>query len=186
MKVVHISCVAPPVTGGIGRVATEEVIRLQAKGIEAFVLAADGGGNPDIVRRLPTRIKLGNAAIPYAGELGDMLEDADIVHLHYPFYGTAEVIADMRRKNKIKRLVITLHMDAKAHGLKGQMFDLHRRFYQEDILNAADLFLCASRDYLKSASYAKLADDSRLREIQSSGGRLYGWFCWWNGYTACV
>lgn len=157
MRIVHLACVAPPKTGGIGRVAFEEVVRLQAAGIDASLLAPSHG--------LPTRFNIGNASIPYRARLEEILKGADIVHLQYPFYGVAGLVARLRQQGKIQKLVITLHMDAIASGWKGMIFDLHRAIFQKKILQAADALICGSRDYLAHASYKDLSQDARLQEI---------------------
>lgn len=164
MRIVHLACVAPPVTGGIGRVAYEEVLRLREQGQEAVLVSPVGGGLPSI-ERLPSYLRIGNAAVARGRKLREILKGADIVHLHYPFYGTMETVAQLRREGHIKKLAITLHMDAQAQGMKEWIFRLHRKFFQEKILAAADTLFCASKDYLRASSFAYLADDPRLQEI---------------------
>ncbi len=149
MKVVHLSCVAPPETGGIGRVASEEVSLLNSRGIEASLVSATTH---------PTFWRIGNAAALNIHPIMDELRAADIVHLHYPFYGTAGMVAHFRRRGLIKRLVMTLHMDAAAGGVKGRYFDLHRAIAQPRILKTADALLVSSLDYARHSSFARVAD----------------------------
>ncbi|MCC7357375.1 glycosyltransferase family 4 protein [Candidatus Uhrbacteria bacterium] len=164
MRIIHLACVAPPVIGGIGRVAYEEVVRLQAQKNDAMLFAPHGEDGRSI-RRLPTWMSVGNACIPNLKKLESLLVNADIVHLHYPFYGTDGYISRLRRQGKIKKLVITLHMDAIADNWKGCIFDLHRMLLQKRALQAADVLICGSLDYLANASYAYLLHDPRLKEI---------------------
>lgn len=149
MKVVHISCVAPPQIGGIGRVAALEVEALRARGIDAMFIAPSS---------FPSYWSFGNAAALNYKKLKDVVRDADVVHLHYPFYGTAGMVVQLRKRGEIKHLVMTLHMDATAGGLKGWFFDLHRRFMQSRILNAADALLVSSKDYAAHSSFAPWKD----------------------------
>ncbi len=145
MKVVHIACVAPPQIGGIGRVASVEVHELQRCGIDASLLTpAD----------FPVLWSSGNAAVLHPKRLASAVRDADIVHLHYPFYGTAEVVSYLRKHGSIKHLVITLHMDATASGLNGLIFGLHRKLFQHAILNQADALCVSSKDYAAHSSFA--------------------------------
>lgn len=167
MKVIHLCCVAPPETGGMGRVADIEVKMLNARGVEAWLMAPEAGKpmvGPEYVSRVPA-IGLGNAARILA--LDKILEDADVVHLHYPFYGTAGRVAALRRQGKVKRLVMTLHMDADAKGLRGLYFNVHRRLCQPSILAAADALTVSSVDYAEHSSYASLVHkrDTRLVEM---------------------
>lgn len=159
MKIVHIACVAPPQTGGVGRVAYQEVRGLEARYDRAVLLSPQSGTAEGwaYVERLPVYWSVGNAAAVRHNALVDMLRGADVVHLHYPFFGTASMVARLRRTGRIKRLVITLHMDAKAGGWKGLFFDLHRRFAQPRILSAADALLASSLDYAKHSSFASFA-----------------------------
>jgi len=155
MRVIHLACVAPPQTGGIGQTAFWETTSLIERGIEASLIAP---AVPDVasavpVRRLPLSWSLGNAAALRPRPLERALQDADIVHLHYPFYGTAGRVAALRRRNKIKRLVLTLHMDAESRGPKGVAFELHRLFFQKKILESADALIVSSRDYAEHASF---------------------------------
>lgn len=142
----HVSCIAPPEHGGIGRVAAIETRLLQERGVDAHLASLT----------THTGIRIGNAGRIYA--LEHLVRDMDVVHVHYPFFGTAERLASFRRKGIIKRLVITLHMDATADGWKGKIFDVYRGVYQRRILDAADVLCASSRDYVMHSSFAPYAD----------------------------
>lgn len=146
MRVIHLSCTAPPDIGGIGRVAAKEVALLNAQGIEAYQVSLSTHAG----------FRFGNAGSIHA--LEHFVRDTDIVHLHYPFYGTAGAVARLKRKGVIKKLVMTVHMDATAGGLRGLVFDFHRRFFQDQILSTADALLVSSRDYARHSSYRSVAE----------------------------
>ncbi len=152
MKVLHISCVAPPKGGGMGVVADQEVRSLRQKGIEAWLACPKAKGRKDMkhIIELPA-LGLGNGS--YLRGLTSRLKDADVVHLHYPYYGTAEEVAYLQKKGIIKHLVMTLHMDALADGARGLLFDLHRKYVQPKILACADLVFVSSLDYAENSSY---------------------------------
>jgi glycosyltransferase involved in cell wall biosynthesis len=163
MKIVHLACVAPPQTGGIGQAALEEVRGLMELGHDACLLVPTAAGyeaSPREVKRLTPRWIWGNASVLRRWEIEAQVKDADIVHLHYPFYGTDLLIADLRRKGFIKRLVLTLHMDAQAEGWKGMVFDTHRVLIQRGILKTADASIVSSFDYAENSSYASLTKDA--------------------------
>jgi hypothetical protein len=86
------------------------------------------------------------------------LEGADVVHLHYPFYGTAEWSRSLRRKGVIKRLVMTLHMDATADGPKGMCICCASIVIQKKILASADRLIASSLDYVRASSFAPFTD----------------------------
>ena len=164
MRVVHVCCVGPK-GGGMGKVADKEVRLLRQKGIEAWLICPHKcDTNFEHVIKMPS-FRLGNAS--RIRGLQERIEDADIVHLHYPFYGTARLIARLRAANKIKRLVITLHMDANATGLRGLFFDLHRKYVQPYILRVADELYVSSFDYAATSSFAELVanQDERVLEL---------------------
>lgn len=151
MRVLHLSCIAPPDVGGIGRVAAIEVQRLKERGVDAHLASLTTHAG----------MRFGNAGRIYA--LDHLVREQDIVHLHYPFFGTAELLPSLKQRGLFKRLVITLHMDATASGLKGKIFGAYRAHEQKKILDSADVLLAASRDYVAHSSFASYAD--RVAEL---------------------
>lgn len=156
MRVIHLSCVAPPETGGIGSVAFDEVARLAERGVDAMLIAPIAKDVPAAprVRRMPASWRFGNAVVLRRPDLRSVLRDADVVHLHYPFFGTAGFVAALRRHGDVRRLVMTLHMDASAPGFKGLAFAAHRLLFQRRILATADRLLVSSMDYAAHSSFA--------------------------------
>lgn len=150
----------------MGRVADTEVRLLRARGVEAWLAAPSVHGleSEDHVIRLPS-VGFGNAAM--IRNLQITAADADIVHLHYPFYGTAGQVARLRRNGTIGHLAVTLHMDARATGLRGTIFDIHRKWLQPRVLAAADMLFVSSMDYAAHSSFSALTakNDSRLVEL---------------------
>lgn len=151
MRILHLACVSPPEVGGMGAVAAHEVELLRACDVDASVAS------------LTTHpfFRIGN--VGWMRSLRQLTAAADIVHLHYPFYGVAGRVAALKRKGHIKKLVMTLHMDATAPGWKGKASDLHRKWWQPAIIDAADALLVSSRDYAEHSSYRSVA--SRVIEI---------------------
>ena len=135
MRIVHLSCVAPPEIGGIGRAALKEVAMLRSRGFQAELIApemvtetTDRALESGFVTRIKPLLRLGNASILLG--LRNALKKADIIHLHYPFFGVAEPL--LLGSRDLPPIVITYHMDAIAGGVKGMMFGCHR------LLHAAD------------------------------------------------
>lgn len=161
MNILHISCVAPPQTGGTGQAAYEIVRRLRDRGHEARLVAPqrkDAGGepDPDWVIRLPSLIRWGNAAALIGVER--MMREADVVHLHYPFFGTAEAVAQFCLLHR-KPLMMTFHMDATAPFPLGLVFSAYRLAAQPAILRACRRIFVSSFDY---------ADHSSLRGFKAA------------------
>lgn len=151
MRIVHVSCTAPPEIGGIGRSALREVAGLRAMGEDAVLIAPEidmREGDRSFVRRLKPQWRLGNAS-SLTG-LADVLGKADVIHLHYPYYGTAEGLLLSYRH--LPPIIVTFHMDATAGGWKGLVFRLHRWLIQPWLLPAARRILVSSFDYAKHSS----------------------------------
>jgi len=157
MNILHLSCIAPPQTGGIGQVASEQVKGLRDLGHEAALVAPKlkrdlGESDPPWVEREPAFIRWGNAAA--LGGIEKRMKSADVVHLHYPFFGTAEKAAQYCLWHK-KPLVMTFHMDATASFPLGLVFDLYRMFAQPAVLRACKKIFISSSDYADASSIAK-------------------------------
>jgi len=167
MKVVHLSCVAPPEIGGIGRVAAKEVSLLRARGIQAELIAPDAPNqtiaDTTITKRLRPVLRFGNASI--LPGITQYLQKADIIHLHYPFYGTAEMV--LMTSKRLPPIVVTYHMDALAPGLKGAAFALHRTLIQPMLLSRARAVLFSSFDYAKKSGAKRFFQThmTRVKEI---------------------
>ena len=150
----------------MGSVADMEVRRLRARRVEAWLAApaVKGVEAQEQIIRVPS-FNFGNAA--WMRGLERLCSDADVVHLHYPFYGTAGQVARLRRAGIIKHLVVTLHMDARATGLRGLFFDAHRHWLQPRVLAAADQLLVSSLDYATHSSFSTFVSnhDPRLVEL---------------------
>jgi len=151
MRILHLSCVSPPEIGGIGAVASREVEGLCLDGFDAHLASLN--------THLSTRF--GNAGRIYS--LEHLVKEVDVVHLHYPFFGTDEYIAKLRKKGIVRRLVVTFHMDAEASGLKGMIFSQYRRLFQDEIMNLVDAIIVSSKDYAMTSSIKKW--ESKMIEI---------------------
>jgi glycosyltransferase involved in cell wall biosynthesis len=143
----------------MARVAFEYTERLRTRGHDVQVFSplrgddGDGQRDPSYVHRLRATAAAGNAALMPSLPLS--LRTFDIVHVHYPFYGGAEPIARARSTDRTGPIVLSYHMDATADGLKGRLFDVHRRALQPWILAHADHVLVSSRDYADSSALAR-------------------------------
>lgn len=173
MKIAHIVCTYPPYFGGMGNVAFQMVEELIARGHDVRVytpgqyarrevrpvaapeVSHDSQTQEEIntVKRVAPKLKYGNAA--YMPSIKNELEDMDIVHLHYPFFGTANLVRKWRQKTKKGKLVVTYHMDTRAAGWKGLIFQLYTKFWMSKILDAADVIIGSSEDYIAHSNAAK-------------------------------
>lgn len=152
MRVAEVVCVFPPYKGGIGRAALDNSIFLSKGGKEVTVFTpyynksgkeAEEFGN---IKRLLPFFSFGNAAI--LPQLFWQLKNFKVVHLHYPFFGSAEMVWLFKKfcGKKIK-LIITYHMEVTMSGFPGLILGLYRKYLMPRILNSADKIIVSSKDY---------------------------------------
>lgn len=197
MNVIHFSCVAPPETGGIGQSAYEIVARLNKRGVDATLCAPvmkgskgtrqsgvgyasdqngvdpgrrDQGAGPSAshITRLPAFIRYGNAAA-LGGSMHSIMNEADIIHLHYPFFGTAEKVAQYCQWKR-KPFVMTFHMDATGGFFLQTLFDMYRLLAQPAILLASRAVFVSSLDYATQSSIASFVRSHPDRVIKNPFG----------------
>lgn len=173
MTIAHIVCTYPPYHGGMGNVAFELVKNLQERGHRVIVYTPDYFSSEEIkgtdeeksahsdrlseqiaeVRRIAPRLAYGNAA--YMPQVLQELHDVDIVHLHYPFFGTANLIRKWKQQHPEKKLVVSYHMDPRDAGWKGLLFSYYSAFWMPKIFSAADAIIAASFDYVRHSRASK-------------------------------
>lgn len=169
MKVAHIVCTFPPYYGGMGNVAFEIASGLMRLGHEVMVYTPEYGESEsfekeEMVKRLKPRLYYGNAAsMP---QLKKELEDFDIVHLHYPFFGTANIVRKWKLRNLHKKMVITYHMDTRAPSWKGLLFALYAKFWLPKVLGVADALIATSFDYIESSDARKIFQTEKNKWIE--------------------
>ena len=157
MKIAIVSCVFPPYRGGIGQVAYNHALILSKYNHSVTVLSPDYGQgglrNPPFkIVKLKPWLKFGNAA--FVPELLKELNAYDIVQLHYPFFGGAELIflsIFLRRKRRYK-LFIHYHMDTLNLPLVKRLFSQHSGLIRNFLFSRAHKITCASLDYARNSS----------------------------------
>ncbi len=164
MRVAHLACVAPPELGGIGRVAAEEVRHLNEAGIEArlFAPAIRTRHDEPFIEGISPLWRLRNAGTLWPGAV--LRWKPDVIHIHYPYYGTAELWLSLPFSIPI---ILTYHMDAAPEGWRKLVQRLHTRFLQPLVLRRAKALLVSSRDYMEHSALAPLMPmlGDRLKEL---------------------
>jgi glycosyltransferase involved in cell wall biosynthesis len=143
-RIAQITPVYPPYKGGIGNVAREYAEYLIRTGHEVEVFTPDYG--PPHARKdaaipvhyLKPWLRYGRAA--FVPQLYGRLDDFDLVHLHYPFFGGAEAAARYCRRKKTP-LVMTYHMDVAGLGIVKTVAGIYRRTMMPFVINRADRIL---------------------------------------------
>ncbi|MFA6322217.1 MAG: glycosyltransferase family 4 protein [Candidatus Buchananbacteria bacterium] len=160
MKIAILTSTFPPYSGGIGNVAAFNAKELVKLGHDVTVFTplyqpvAKETKDLKIIRIKP-RFKYGNAA--YVPKLKKMLKGFDIIHLHYPFFGGAEVVWQKRRRWKKQgtKIVLHYHMDVVGSGLLKSIFSLHKVMLLGRMIKMADKVILTSFDYGQNSDLAK-------------------------------
>ncbi len=170
MKIAQIVCSYPPYYGGMGNVVFQTAAGLANLGHQVQVLTPqflekkeikpvtepvekkhtkELQSQIDYAKRLKPSIRYGNAArLP---QIQSELDEFDLVHLHYPFFGTANLVRRWKLRNPDKPLVITYHMDSRSGGWKGLIFSYYAKYWMPKILGTADKLIASSFDYIESS-----------------------------------
>ncbi len=164
MKIAEIVSTFPPYKAGMGNVAFNLSWQLQARGhqVTVFTPMATKGVvldhlYPFKVSRMRPWLQYGNAS--FLPQLLWRLRGFDIVHLHYPFFGGAEMIYLLDHIVDIK-VVIHYHMDVFGQGMMEKFFNWHSQRVMPHILDRADKIIVTSWDYAQRSRLRQ-----RLREV---------------------
>lgn len=157
MRIAHIICTFPPYKGGMGNSVYHMATQIGARGHESVVFTPayspemvgeeDLGCNTRVVRLKPL-LAIGNAAI--LPQLLWKLKGFDIINLHYPFFGTADIVA-LTRIFRRSKLIVHYHMDTVSGGIKGFIFWLYAFFFLPVLVRLSAMISCASLDYIKQS-----------------------------------
>lgn len=183
MKIAQIICQFRPYKSGMSEAAYFTARELSRAGNEVVVftpqydetLNAVEGTDGFIIKRIKPFLKYGNAA--FLPKLWKELDGFDIIHLHYPFFGAAEIVwikkvfakttpnpSLLKRGNKMK-LVITYHMDVVGEGIIKKIFAVYTKFLMPKILKSADAIVVSSLDYFKNSNAKKLKLENKVTEL---------------------
>lgn len=158
MRIAHLVCTFPPYQGGMGNSVHQFAKAVAAFNHKVSILTPRYSGESEAtemlgsnleVRRLKPLLAGGNAAI--CPQLWAQLKQFDIVHLHYPWFGSAEIVALYKLFRPGLRLVLHYHMDCNSFGLKGVIFKFYQRLLLPFLLHQSTEITAASLDYLKNS-----------------------------------
>lgn len=165
MKIAQIVCVFPPYRGGIGKSSFYFSKLLAEKGNLVDVYFPLYTSNNFLEKQEKFNLKLLKAPLKFGKgaflpQIFLKLKNYDIVHLHYPFFGTAEIVwlAKVFFGSKFK-LVIHYHMDTINLSKIAYLLSFPSRLIEKDLFRRADAITYASLDYIKN---------SRIKDLYSS------------------
>ncbi len=156
MKIAHVICTFYPNKNGMGNSVAYFARELLNFKHEVTVITPNFKAKEQTtenwqglkILRLKPFLSSGTAAI--LPSIIKELKKYDLVHLHYPFYGTSGlvVLAKLLSRNKMK-LLLHYHMDTHGRGWKNIIFIWYKIFWLPWLLRLADEITCASLDYVK-------------------------------------
>lgn len=150
MRIAIVTPVFPPYRGGIGTVADHDARCLRELGYTVEVFTPQYK-TPSKAQQGITRLQpfyaWGNAAVLL--NLVTKLREFDVIHLHYPFFGS-DVIAAFAAKLWNIPLVLTYHMKPKATGILGFTFRVYRLVLERFVFRSAKVLLVSSKDYARA------------------------------------
>lgn len=157
MNIVQVVSTYPLYKGGMGNVAAAIHEELLRRGHNSLVLTPEYGATEALegIKRIPALLRFRNSA--FVPGLYAHLNQADVIHLHYPFYGGAETVALYKRMHPKAKLVLTYHMDTVGRGGISLFFTLYQKLIQTKILRAGDVVTVSSLDYAAHSQLARVA-----------------------------
>lgn len=154
MKIAQVVCTYPPYRGGIGNAAKTYTELIRDLGHEVSVFTPlykkeqkkQYGKEVVLIRPL---LKSGNGAFLHS--LFFRLKKFDYIILHYPFFGTAEVV--MLHKllgKKTGKLIIFYHMDVELPSFFLKFLSIPSKLSFPPLLKSAEKIICSSIDYAEN------------------------------------
>ena len=165
MKIAQIVSTFPPYRAGIGNVAYQVSWVLSEMGHEITVFTTTQKSHGMLDESLPFRVNrlrpwfaYGNAA--FLPQLVWRLRNFDIIHLHYPFFGGAEMVY-LRDNLKKCTIIVHYHMDVFGEGILKRFFKFHSTYIMPRILRHASKIIVTSDDYARQSRIAELLMESQ-------------------------
>ena len=166
MKIAQIVCTFPPYKGGIGNVAHDFSKMLSETGNDVTIFTPDYNRahceekcpeqtSAGKIIRLRPWLQYGHGA--FLPQLLFKLPDFDIVYLHYPFFGTAEVVwlAKLLFGKKFK-LIIQFQMNVDNYSFLSKILSLPAKIIRNSLFKRADMITCTGSDYVKNSDIANI------------------------------
>jgi len=175
MKIAIVTSTFPPYAGGIGNVAAANARELVKLGHEVAVFtptyeAVEEEIKDLKVQRLKPVFSYGNAALIFG--LTKLLSGYEIIHLHYPFFGGAEMVWLHAKKLKKTgtKIILHYHMDVVGAGFLKTFFAFHTRFILPRIIAIADKVVVTSIDYGQNSNIAGLLAKNSDKFVEVPNG----------------
>ncbi len=155
MKIANVVCAWPPYAGGMANSAKQisDILKEQHD-VTDFTPA-----------HLKPLFKLGHGAL--MPQLFWQLRKYDYIYLHYPFFGTNEIIWLLKKIYRRPKLIIHYHMNTAKLPFPLNLLSWPSKLIEPYLFKAANLIVSASLDYVQSGPLKKyyLNNKEKFREI---------------------
>jgi len=155
MKIANIACAWPPYAGGMANSAKQisDLMRVNHE-VEDFT-----------PYHLKPWLRYGHGAL--LPQLLFRLRSFDYIYLHYPFFGTAEIVWLFKLFAKHPKLIIHYHMTTSNLTGFARLLSWPSRLIAKSLFNQAEIIVSASLDYVRSSPLRKELEKNpeRFREI---------------------
>jgi len=173
MKIAFVISTFPPQVGGMGQVAFEEARRLFLLGHQVTIFTLNHKGfDFSVEKNLPFKIVrlngflFGDAGLAFG--LFSKLKKFDLVHLHYPFYGSAHYVV-LAKLVYGQKYVLTYHMDARPQGfLKKSLQLVYDILFAKLIFKNAEKIITVDQDHLKSSDFYRILEKDKIYEVPNA------------------
>jgi glycosyltransferase involved in cell wall biosynthesis len=153
VKIAHLVCVFPPYRGGMGQSVYEMISSIHQENIDMTVITPQYGEeiSADYVgfklEGIKPCLKFGHGA--FIPRVLFVLKKFDIVHLHFPFYGGAEIVWLAKKVLKFKfKLIVHYHMDTPQLSFIARFLSLPSFLLTGSLFKISDSIICSSNDYI--------------------------------------
>lgn len=157
MKIAQIVCSYPPYPGGIGQSAKRfsEILE-QKHEVTTFTLkpVLEKVENTDKIKYLNPVIRYGHGGLPFS--LLFSLTKFDCLYLHYPFFGTAELVWFFLLLHPKKKLIIHYHMDTTELAWFLKPLSWPSAIIKKSLFKKAKTIIGGSLDYLQNSQIKEL------------------------------
>ncbi len=135
MKIANLVCAWPPYAGGMGNSA-KLIAQIIDKKHEVTNFYPDNMNG--VLRR-------GHSSLSF--KLLFKLRKFDYIYLHYPFFGTNEIVYLFKLFNKKTKLIIHYHMDVKNQGFTNKVLSIPSSIIRNSLFNKAKVIVSEFRLY---------------------------------------
>lgn len=154
MKIASLACAWPPYAGGIGNSAQQisELLREKHE-VEDFYPA-----------KIKPVLHYGHGS--FSPSLFFKLRHFDYIYLHYPYFGTAEVVWFFKLFFKKPKLIIHYHMDVKNLDPIARVLSWPSRLILKSLLSQAETIVSASLDYVGASQIKKYYNEHQQKFVE--------------------